>query len=85
MIVLAKETKKNPNILGIVDKNSSYWGKTFENYKIFSPDAIKELNPDAIILTVLSNNEEIYKKLTQDLAKNYKDIKLLPNIFEEKI
>lgn len=83
--VLAKETKKNPNILGIVDKNSSYWGKIFENYKIFSPDAIKKLNPDAIILTVLSNNEEIYKKLKQDLAKNYKDIKLLPNIFEEKI
>ena len=83
--VLAQENKKNQNILGIIDRNEASWGKNCGNYKIYSPNALSDLKPDGIILTVLSNNEPIYESLKQELAEKYPDIELLPNIFEEEI
>ncbi len=83
--VLNQESKKNPNILGIIDRNEASWGKNCGNYKIYSPNALSDLKPDGIILTVLSNNESIYESLKQELAEKYPDIELLPNIFEEEI
>ena len=81
--VLEKEKEKNPNILGIIDRNKASWGKSFCNYKIFSPEALYDLKPDGVILTVLSNNESIYEFLKQEFAEKYPNVELLPNIFDE--
>lgn len=81
--VLEKEREKNPNILGIIDRNEASWGKNFGNYKIFSPEVLYDLKPDGVILTVLFHNESIYESLKQEFEEKYPDIKLLPNIFND--
>lgn len=78
------EKGKNPNILGIIDRNPASAGKPFCNYTIYPPEAINELKPDGVILTVLSNNESIYESLKQEFAEKYPNIELLPNIFDEE-
>ena len=83
--VLEKETEKNPNILGVIDRNSASAGKAFCNYAIYPPDAINELKPDGVILTVLSNNESIYESLKEEFKEKYTNTELLPNIFEEEL
>ena len=80
--VLEQEKEKNPKILGIIDKNDALTGKRFCNYTIYSPQALVDLKPEALILTVLTNNASIYESLKKDLKVNYPDIELLPNIFE---
>ncbi len=82
--VLEKEQEKNPNILGIIDRNTASAGKPFCNYTIYPPEAINELKPDGVILTVLSNNESIYESLKEEFKEKYPKVELLPNIFEEE-
>lgn len=82
--ILEQETIKNPNILGIIDKNTALWNKTCGNYQIYSPEKIKELKPEGILLTILSNNEDIYLNLKEELSENFPDIELLQNIFDEE-
>ena len=79
--VLESENIPNPNILGIIDNNSALWGQMCGYYKILSPDLIGTINPDGILLTVLSDNEKLYTTLEEKLKKQYSDIILLPNIF----
>lgn len=83
--VLEKEQEKNPNILGIIDRNTASAGKQFCNYTIYPPEAINELRPDGVILTVLSNNESIYESLKEEFKEKYPTVELLPNIFEEEL
>lgn len=83
--VLEKEKEKNPNILGIIDRNEASAGKSFCNYTIFPPHSINELKPDGVILTVLSNNESIYESLKEEFKEKYPNTELLPNIFEEEL
>ena len=83
--VLERETEKNPNILGIIDRNTASAGKQFCNYTIYPPEAINELKPDGVILTVLSNNESIYESLKEEFKEKYPHVELLPNIFEEEL
>ena len=82
--ILGQETNANPNILGFVDRNKASWGKTCGHYRIYSPEEIASLKPDGILLTVFSNNNEIYKSLQKEIDEKYSDIQLLPNIFEEE-
>ena len=83
--VLEKEQEKNPNILGIIDRNTASAGKQFCNYTIYPPEAINELKPDGVILTVLSNNESIYESLKEEFREKYPTVELLQNIFEEEL
>lgn len=83
--VLERETEKNPNILGIIDRNAASAGKQFCNYTIYPPEAINEIKPDGVILTVLSNNESIYESLKKEFREKYPNVELLPNIFEEEL
>lgn len=80
--ILEKEDKPFENILGIIDKNSASWGKMCGNYKIYPPEALNKIKPDRIILTVLSNNESIYKNVKEELKNKYPEIELMNNIFE---
>lgn len=81
------ETEKlpNPNILGFIDKNNASWGVKCGNYKIYSPNELNDLKPDGVILTVYSDNENIYKHLKKEFKTNYPKIELLPNIFEGEV
>ena len=83
--VLEKETEKNPNILGIIDRNTALAGTTFCNYTIYPQEMINELKPDGVILTVLSNNKSIYESLKEEFKEKYPNVELLPNIFEEQV
>jgi len=82
--VLAEETQKNPNILGIIDRNTSSWGKMCGNYKIYPPESLYELKPEGVIMTIWSNYELIYPSLKDEFKEKYPNIELLPNIFEEE-
>lgn len=83
--VLQNETKKNPKILGIIDRNEASWGKMCGNYKIYPPKAIYDLKPDGVVMTIWSNYELIYPDLKKEFAEKYPKVELLPNIFEEEI
>lgn len=74
----------NPNILGIIDKNSNRRGEKIAGYKIYSPEEIKNLNADEILLTIKNSNELIYNDLKIFLEQNHPKLKLLPNIFSNK-
>lgn len=82
--VLEKEKERNQKIIGIIDRNIALAGKSFCNYTIYPPEAINELKPDGVILTVLSNNETIYQSLKDEFQEKYPNTKLLPNIFKEE-
>lgn len=81
--VLNDITNPNPNILGVVDKSVNKWGTFCGPYKVFSPEKISELRPDAIILTVYNNNGLIYDELDKEIRLKYKGVDLLPNIFQQ--
>ena len=72
---------KNPNIIGIIDKNSNKWGTEICGYKIYSPEQIKELDAKNILLTIKNSNELIYNNVKDFLEQNHPNIELLPNIF----
>ena len=80
--VLKNEKSPNPNILGFVDKNEASWGKFCGNYKIYSPEVLNKLKPDAVIMTIWSNYEVIYPILKKEFEEKYPNIELMPNIFE---
>ncbi len=82
---LDKYKVSSSNILGIIDTNPEKQGQTLGNYKIYSPDQIKELNPKYILLTIKNNNEQRYIDVQNFLAENRINTELLPNIFEEPL
>ncbi len=83
--LLAEERLRNQNILGIIDKNEASWGKICGNYRIYPPESLYELKPDAVLMTIWSNYEEAYSILKKELNEKYPEINLLPNIFEGEI
>lgn len=83
--VLAAEKEKNPNILGIIDRNNASWGKNCGNYTIYPPKVLNDLKPDGVIMTIWSNYELIYPSLKAEFEEKYPNIELLPNIFEDEV
>lgn len=79
-LFLEKYKIKNTNIIGIIDKNSTRWGKKIGDYEIFSPEKLKELSPKFLLLTIIHRNTTIYGDIKQYLKENNINIKLLPNI-----
>ncbi len=65
--LLKNETEANPNILGVIDKNPDNWDKMCGNYKIYPPEALNELKPNEVIMTIFNNNEKIYDELKKIL------------------
>ncbi|GAB6137398.1 winged helix-turn-helix transcriptional regulator [Halanaerobaculum tunisiense] len=55
----------NLSISGIVDDDQSKQGSYYDDYLIQSPDKIKELNPDAIVITTIMYRQEIYEKIKE--------------------
>jgi len=73
-----------PNILGIIDKNEAIQNTLISGYKVFSPEILKTVQPDGILLTVWHNHELIYPLLKKELKEKYPNILLLDNIFLKK-
>ncbi len=59
--------KQAIEIVGIVDNNSSKWGKKIAGYTIMPPDAIKKLAYDGIIIST----EKYYDEIREQLLKFY--------------
>ena len=78
--LLENEHIKNQNILGIIDKNEASWGKTFGNYKIYSPN-ILNVEPANILMTIYNNHESAYDAIKEEVCNKYPQIELLDNIF----
>ena len=80
---LNKNNLSGFNILGIIDKNTEKSGQKIQNYEIFSPEILKQVKPDCIILSIKNNNENIYLYLSNFLEQNYSYIDLCPNFFKK--
>ena len=79
--LLEKETKPNPNILGIIDRNEASWGKYFGNYKVYSPKILENVDNVGILVTIYNNHERAHKAI-KDEIENFKPfIEVLDNIF----
>mgnify|MGYP003291178680 CR=1 FL=1 len=70
------------NVVGIIDKSPEQQGKNISGYMIFSPEDLKDIKVDNIIMTIQNNNRIIYPKIKEYIEKNHLSIKLMPNIFE---
>ncbi|MBE7703835.1 MAG: glycosyltransferase family 2 protein [Cyanobacteria bacterium SIG28] len=78
--VLEKEENKNPNILGIIDRNEASWGKDFCGYKIYSPEVLKT-SPADVLVTIYRNHELAYDSIKKELRETIPSVNVLPNIF----
>lgn len=76
------EVEKNPNILGIIDRNRASWGNKVGNYTIYPPEIIKEFEPEGILSMIVNNNETIYPELKKEIEEKYPKTTMLPNIFQ---
>ena len=65
---------KNKNIVGIIDKNPAKQNTIIGNYACYSPEKIKELNADILIITIInfskSNQQSIKEFLLSTGQKN---------------
>lgn len=80
---LSKFEIKNPNIIGIIDKNILKQGKSLNGLKIYSPEEIPEIKAKNVLLTVQKHNKEIHESLSELLQKDFPEVELLPNIFKD--
>ncbi len=83
--VLEDEESPNPNILGFVDRNKIRQGEFCGSYKIYPPEAINELKPDGVLMTILSGHERVYEGLKKEFNEKYPNVELLPNIFNGEV
>lgn len=82
-LILSDKIKKH-KILGIVDKDSSKWGEKIDNFEIYSPEKLKELNPKFIIFSIINAHHTIYPIVQNFIKINFPKIKLLPNSFNNR-
>ena len=75
--LLSKKSLDTKNILGIIDKNPSKTGEKMHGIEIFSPEAIKDINPEVIILTIVNNSEQLFSLIKKEINSKYAGIKLL--------
>ena len=71
----------NKNILGFVDKNKAMQGTKICGYSVFSPEKIKEIAPEAVLMSVYSKSDLTYQSIKKEMAQICPNIELLENIF----
>ena len=79
-MLFIKEYKiNNKNIIGFIDKDPQKWGKFIEDYQIYPPEKLKELNPQKIVITIVNYQKERIVEI-QKYVKNFlsKDIEIVP-------
>ena len=78
---LRKYHINSKRILGIVDKDSTKWGKKLGNYEIFSPDKLSDMDAKSVIFSIQNYSAKIYPEVKVYLRKNHHNIKLEPCLF----
>lgn len=74
---LKKHKIHNTNVLGIVDRNENKNGSELNGLTIYSPNKVKELSPDRIIVSIINFSIESKRYIEQHLKENnIKDCKL---------
>lgn len=74
---LKKHKIHNTNVLCIVDRNENKNGSELNGLTIYSPNKVKELSPDRIIVSIINFSIESKKYIEQYLKENnIKDCKL---------
>lgn len=56
-------------VIGVVDNDPEKHGKPFNGLIIQPPEILKELMPDAVLITSFARQEEIYEYIRKDLGK----------------
>lgn len=78
-VVHAALKETDLDMIGVVDSDPSKQGKPFNGLVIQSPEKLKELVPDAIVITSFGRQEEIFADVQRLVGKNAK-IKRLSDI-----
>ncbi len=69
-----KETKLK--VTALLDSDKSRQGELFKGLRIQSPEVLKKIKPDAVIITSFGRQEEIYKDLLSITGRDLKIVKL---------
>ena len=77
---LKENSLKKYNILGIIDINKQRWGEKLENYEIFSPEKIKELDVECIIISIKNFSKERNKELIKNIKQNFPRVYIAKNV-----
>ena len=77
---LKEYSLKEYKILGIVDMNKQRWGEKLGNYEIFSPDKIKNLKANCIIISIKNIDKERNKKIVENIKEKYPRIYVPKNV-----
>jgi predicted transcriptional regulator len=62
-IVYAAAKRTALVIIGVVDSDGSKQGRIFNGLEIRSPEDIREIRPDAVVITSFGRQEEIYRQV----------------------
>jgi DNA-binding MarR family transcriptional regulator len=63
-------------VIGVVDSDAKKHGKPFNGLLIQSPEEVRRIQPDAVIITSFARQEEIHKYLKKRVGKKIKIKKL---------
>ncbi len=63
-------------LIGVVDSDANKHGKPFNGLIIQSPDKLKKIKPDAVLITSFARQEEMYQELSMHLGEKMKVKKL---------
>ena len=63
-------------LIGVVDSDANKHGKPFNGLIIQSPDQLKKIKPDAVLITSFARQEEMYQELRMQLDEKIKVKKL---------
>lgn len=75
---LSRYKIKNLNIVGIIDKDNSKKGIKYSDYTVYTPDRIKEMSPEVIIISIVNFSYERQKEINKYIKTNYgKNIKVI--------
>ena len=62
-IVHAAAKRTALTIIGVVDSDCQKQGRIFNGLKIRAPEAVREIQPDAVVITSFGRQEEIYRQV----------------------
>ena len=73
---ILKYNKKYPNIVGIIDKNPAKQSKYIGNYKCYSPEMLRELDVNKVIVTILNFQKNNLQSIKEFLEENNLNVEL---------
>jgi hypothetical protein len=65
------------DVMGVVDSDPLRQGMNYNGVVVLPPDALKDMHPDAIIITSLSHREEIHKKIEDIITQGKTKIRFI--------